>query len=156
MAVFFAKCVVKKAFKYAVLSATVFITAGFVFIQLFPAFFISVFSKNDSALLELGSRALRICTLMFPLVGFHIMSSNFFQAIGKPKEGIVLSLSRQILFLVPLILVLPRFFGLYGVYFAMPLADSASCTLSGVLVYREMKKLRVEETIVPSSAPEGV
>jgi len=147
---------VKKTFKYAVVSATVFICTGYVFIQLFPELFISAFSKNDPALLELGSRALRICTLMFPLVGFQIMSSNFFQAIGKAKEGTILSLSRQILFLIPLILVLPKFFGLYGVYFALPLADSASCALSSIFVYREMKKLRVERIAVPSSLSESV
>ena len=131
---------VRTAFKYSVLAATAFVTLGFLVIQLFPRLCIAAFCKDDPKLIDLGAEAIRICALMFPVVGFQVMSSTLFQSIGKPVEGIVLSLSRQALLLIPLILVLPRFFGLYGVYIAMPLADLAATLLSAFLVLREMRR----------------
>jgi Na+-driven multidrug efflux pump len=130
-------------FRLAVTSAVLFVGASFAVIQLFPSVLIGIFGRGDSRLMDLGTRALRISTLMFPVVGFQVISANFFQAVGKPKQGTLLSLSRQLLLLIPLVIVLPRFFGLYGVFFAMPLADLGSFVLSSIMIAREMRRLGI-------------
>jgi Na+-driven multidrug efflux pump len=76
-----------------------------------------------------------------PALGFQIITANFFQAIGKPLQGTVLSLSRQILLFIPLLLILPRFFGIIGVFAAMPAADFGSTTLSAIIMSREIKRI---------------
>ena len=76
---------------------------------------------------------MRICTLMMPIVGFQIVSASYFQAVGKPKEAMLLMLSRQLLILVPAVLILPHFFGLDGVWAAMPTADLGFLAVDGLL-----------------------
>jgi putative MATE family efflux protein len=133
---------VLQAYKLAVLSGTIFVTAGFLLLQIFPGFFIAVFHHEQGPLMEMGRRALRICTIFLPFLGFQIISSNYFQAIGKPVQGTVLSLSRQILFYIPLLLILPPLFGIYGVYSAMPSADGGAIILSVIVMSRELKRLK--------------
>ncbi|GHV92522.1 MATE family efflux transporter [Spirochaetia bacterium] len=133
---------VLRAYKLAVLSSTLFVTAGFLLLQLFPGFFIAIFRNEQGPLMDMGTRALRICTIFLPFLGFQIISANYFQAIGKPVQGTVLSLSRQILFYIPLLLILPRRFGIYGVYSAMPAADSLAILLSAIVMIREVKRLK--------------
>jgi Na+-driven multidrug efflux pump len=138
---------VKQAYKTAVISSTIFVSISFIFLQLFPGFFIAIFSNEPGELMDLGIRVLRICTLFMPALGFQIISSNFFQAIGKPLQGTILSLSRQILLFIPLLLILPRIFGIIGVFSAMPAADIGSTILSAVIIFREMKRIKRLETI---------
>lgn len=133
---------VKKTYKTAVICSTIFVCLSFILIQLFPGFFIAIFRNEPGELMDLGIRVLRICTLFMPALGFQIISSNFFQAIGKPLQGTVLSLSRQILLFIPLLLILPRFFGILGVFSAMPAADVGSTVLSAVMIFREMKRIK--------------
>ncbi|GHT69104.1 MATE family efflux transporter [Spirochaetia bacterium] len=133
---------VLSAYKLAVVSGTVFVAMGFLVVQLFPRFFIALFRNEQGPLMEMGRSALRICTIFLPFLAFQIISSNYFQAIGKPVQGSVLSLSRQILFYIPLLLILPRFFGIYGVYSAMPSADSLAIILSAIVMGREIKRLK--------------
>jgi putative MATE family efflux protein len=132
---------VKRTFKLAALSATIFVSLGYILIQLFPGFFISVFRDEEGPLMDMGIKAIRICTIFLPVLGFQMLSSNFFQAIGKPLQGTVLSLSRQILFYIPLLLVLPRFFGINGVFAAMPAADFCAVILSSVFIIRQFSRL---------------
>jgi putative MATE family efflux protein len=132
---------VKKTFKWAVFSATVFVCAGWVLIQLVPGFFISVFRNEEGPLMDMGIRTLRISTLFLPVLGFQMLSSSFFQAIGKAFQGTILSLSRQILFYIPLLLTLPRFFGINGVFAAMPAADFCAVILSLSFIIREFRGL---------------
>jgi putative MATE family efflux protein len=133
---------VRKAYKLAVLYGTVFVIAGFILLQIIPGFFISVFRNEQGPLMDMGIRALRICTLFLPFIAFQIITSNFFQAIGKPLWGTILSLSRQILFYIPLLLILPPIFGIFGVYSAMPAADFLSIILSAIVMGRELKRLK--------------
>ncbi|MDR2536590.1 MAG: MATE family efflux transporter [Treponema sp.] len=133
---------VKKTFKWAVISATFFVSLGFIVVQLFPRFFISIFSKEQGELMEMSVRTIRICTLMLPFLGFQILSSNYFQSIGKPVQGTVLSLSRQILFYIPLLFILPKLFGIQGVFFAMPAADLGATILSALIIWRELNRLK--------------
>ncbi|MDR2398761.1 MAG: MATE family efflux transporter, partial [Spirochaetaceae bacterium] len=130
-----------KAYKLAVLWATIFVALGFVLIQGVPHFFIGIFRNEEGALMQMGIRSLRTCTLFLPFVGFQIITANCFQALGKPVPGTVLSLSRQILLFIPLVIILPRFFGVYGIFFAMPLADLGASILAALMIRRELKVL---------------
>ncbi|MDR1031388.1 MAG: MATE family efflux transporter [Treponema sp.] len=129
------------AYKLAVLCATVFVGVGFVLIQGFPGFFIGIFRSEEGELMQMGIRSLRTCTLFLPVIGFQIITAHFFQAVGKPIPGTVLSLSRQILLFIPLVLILPRLFGLYGIFLAMPIADVGASILSALMIKQELKKL---------------
>ena len=94
------------------------------------------------------TQGLKIATLAFPLVGFQIVSSNFFQYIGKPQKAIVLSMTRQLLFLVPLIILLPPIYGTMGVWMSMPIADTLSTIFTGVLIFIQVRQLKYRpETI---------
>jgi putative MATE family efflux protein len=132
---------VRKTYKRAVVSATLFITFCFLLIQLFPRLFISLFSGEDGPLMDMGIYCLRVSTLMLPVVGFQVLTSNYFQAVGKALEGTILSLSRQLLLYVPLLMFLPSVFGLQGVFFAMPAADLGSVLLTACFMITELKRL---------------
>ena len=136
---------VKRCYKLALLACICLLTAGFLVTQLFPGFCFSLFSKDTGSLRELGMLTFRICTSMFPIIGIQMMGGQFFQAIGKPVQGGILSLSRQILFFIPSLLFLPVLFGsvglpqIYGVYWAFPISDIFSAIISGFFVRREFK-----------------
>jgi putative MATE family efflux protein len=136
---------VKKCFKLSLLVCTVLLSAGLIVTELAPGFCFSLFSKDTGYLRELGMLTIRICTCAFPVIAIQMMGGQFFQAIGKPVQGIILSLSRQILFLVPAFLFLPVLFGtiglrqIYGVYWALPIADIFSAALSGVFIFWEFR-----------------
>jgi Na+-driven multidrug efflux pump len=76
-----------------------------------------------------------------PIVGAQVVGASYFQAVGKPKQAAFLSLSRQVLILIPSILILPRFFGLNGIYYAGPLSDLSSAILTGIWIALELQKL---------------
>jgi putative MATE family efflux protein len=133
---------VRECYRLTVLAGTVVVIAGFIVLQVFPGLFIRIFRNEEGELLNMGIRALRICTLMLPVLAFQMTTGNFFQSIGKPLQGTLLSLSRQILFYIPLLMVLPPFFGITGVYTAMPAADFCATALSALVVRGELKKLR--------------
>lgn len=132
---------VKKALKLAVLAATVMSTMGFISVQLFPRAIISIFSSNDVELINIGSMGIRIFLAMLPIIGFQIVSANYFQAVGKAKIATFLALSRQVIMLIPLILILPNFFKLNGVWIAGPTSDALSSILTGVFLLRELRHL---------------
>ncbi|AEF86276.1 MATE efflux family protein [Treponema primitia ZAS-2] len=133
---------VKKTYKWAVIAGTIFISAGFLLIHLFPHFFISVFRNEEGPLMDMGVYCLRVSSAMFPIVAFQMFSSSYFQAIGKPVQSTILSLSRQILMYIPLLLLLPRRFGLHGVFFAMPASDILSAALTLIVMLIEFKRLK--------------
>lgn len=132
---------VKKALKLAIAAATSVVIAGFAIVQLFPESLVLLFSRNDPELMALASRAMRIFLSMLPIIGFQIVSANYFQAVGKPSQAMILSLSRQVLLLIPALLILPRYFGLNGVFYAGPVADFGSSVITGIWLYFELKHL---------------
>lgn len=132
---------VRETLKLAMLGATGIVMIGFTVTQLFPHQIIALFSPGDEELIQFGARALRIFLLMFPIVGAQIVGANYFQAVGKPKPAMFLSLSRQVLVLIPMILILPRFFGLDGLLYAGPASDLVSAVLTTLLLSRELKNL---------------
>ncbi len=132
---------VKEALKLAVLAATAVACFGFLMTRLFPAQLVGVFNKTDKDLLSFGVKAIGIFLIFLPIIGFQIVSANYFQAIGKPRHSAFLSLSRQVLILIPALLLLPRFFGLNGLLMAGPTADITSSMITGMFLLRELKHL---------------
>ena len=129
----------KKSLKLAVIYATVLALAGTLVIMIFPSVFIRLFS-DDPELIEQTKTALRFLLITFPTVGFQIVGTTLFQATGKASQTLLLSMSRQILFLIPLMLFLPDYFALTGVWVSFPIADSlaALLTLYMVLKYKKL------------------
>lgn len=135
---------VMRVFKLSVFAGTVITTVGFLILMIFPKTISSAFTSHEE-LLRLSVQGMRLYIIFLPLGGFQIVTSNFFQAIGRAKTAIFLSLSRQVIFLIPFILVLPHFFGLLGVWFAMPSADLLSAIVTScVLIYSYKKLMRRE------------
>jgi len=108
---------------------------GLLFIFLFRAQLLQLFS-SDLQYLELGKNAIVIMLLGMPLVGLNVITSTLFQALGKARPAFLLSISRQLLFLIPAIIVLPDLYGLNGVWAAFPVADLLAFMLSGFLLFR--------------------
>jgi putative MATE family efflux protein len=133
---------VKKTLELAILAATCFTVLGFVVMMLFPAAVIGLFNRDDKALLTLGTHAIRLSIVMMPLVGFQIVSASYFQAVGKPKMAMLLMLSRQLLLLIPAVLILPHFFGLDGVWVALPTSDFMASLLTGLCLTIELRRLK--------------
>lgn len=132
---------VKDTLKYAVFAATVIVLIGFMLVELFPASIIKTFN-DDPKLVDTGIYGIRIFLSMLPLVGFQIISTNYFQSIGKAKVSMFLSLLRQVILLIPLYLILPYFFELKGVWLAGPIADATASIITAIFLFREMRKLK--------------
>lgn len=119
--------------------ATVITTTGFLIAMLFPQQAVSIFT-SDKQLIDFSAKGLRILTLAFPFVGFQMVSSNFFQCLGMVNKAIILSMARQILFLIPCIYVLPLFFENLGVWISFPIADFAAFIISAILMWDLLRK----------------
>lgn len=132
---------VREVLVKAIMTATIILTTGYILIAIFPAMLASLFT-SDPVLIEYCVPALRISLCTFPVVGTQMIATSFFQSIRKPGLSMLISLSRQLLFLLPLLLVLPPVMGVHGVWWSMPIADVFSITLSVILLFREYKKLK--------------
>lgn len=130
---------VSAALKLTVLCASAVSLTGFLLAMFFPRQIASLFT-TDATLISLTTYGIRIYMMMIPVVGFQIVTSNFFQAIGKAELAIVLSLSRQVLFIIPFLLVLPRFFSLTGVWTAQPAADLLAAAVTAVILIAFYRK----------------
>lgn len=119
--------------------ATIIMTAGWIIGEFFPYYCVRVFT-NDEQLLELSVKAIRINMLFFPIVGFQMVAGNFFQCIGKVKISIFLSLSRQLIVLLPLLYVLPLFFGVNGVWYSLPASDLTASLIAFAVMANYMRK----------------
>jgi Na+-driven multidrug efflux pump len=133
---------VKEAFKQAAIIVTGVSTFAFLLFQIFPHQILEIFQQGNELYLEFGTSYLRIFMFAIFLYGIQILTSIFFPAVGNAKKGIIASLSRQVLFQLPLILILPLFLGLNGVLFAGPIADVSACVLAIFLIWKEFKKIQ--------------
>jgi len=131
---------VKKSLIIAVLSTIVIGGVFFVLLMIIPSKVISLFS-TDVELINNGIFPFRMIIMLFPFIGFQIIGSGFFQSIGKAKPSIALSLTRQVLFLIPMILILPLIMGINGIWIAFPIADFLAIIVTGILLAREIKKI---------------
>lgn len=132
---------VTKVLKLTIYGATAVTTTGFFIAVLMPDIAVSLFT-SDEELIRLSAEGLRIVTLFFPIVGFQMVTSNFFQSIGMASKAIFLSLTRQMLFLVPCLLILPRIFGTWGVWASMPVSDLAASIVAAIMLIVQFKKFK--------------
>ena len=127
---------VTQVLKKTIIYATVVTTVGFVVCMFFPHLVVSIFT-TDAELVEISAYGLRIVVMFFPIIGFQMVTSNFFQSIGMAGKAIFLSLTRQLLILIPCLLILPRFWGADGVWYSMPLSDLLASVIAGVMLYQQ-------------------
>lgn len=134
----------ERVVKLTIWAATGFTTAGFLVCTFFAEPCVSVFAKDSPQLVSEAAHGLRIVVMMFPLIGMQIVSTAFFQSIGKPGRSIFLSLSRQLIFLLPGLLILPGLISpaTDGVWYAMPLSDALASVLSFILLVHQIRALR--------------
>lgn len=137
---------VVKTLKLTILCAVCVTSTGFLIGHFLPRQVAMLFvgnGKGEAAqVIEAATFGLQVVLTMFPIVGFQIVTSNFFQYIGKPRKAILLSMTRQMLFLVPLLILLPPRYGIVGVWSAMPIADTMAALLAAVLLIRQLRKFR--------------
>lgn len=131
---------VKEAVKLAVIYATAIVVLGYVITRSFPKQIISIFNR-DPELIEFGSYGLISWFLCMPVVGFQIIASNFFQAIGKYRSAMFLTLTRQVIFLIPALIIFPKFWGINGLLHAAPFADFFSALLTGIWFFYGIKAM---------------
>lgn len=134
---------VKDTLIYTIKVGVCITTAGWVLGFFFPNVFVGMFSPGKE-LSELSERAVKLIVICFPLAGFQIVITNFFQCIGQAGKSIFLSLTRQFLFLIPGLIILPRYFGLDGVWLSMPAADCLSIIVTAIMFYMQIKTLKQE------------
>lgn len=135
---------IKETLKLAISAATIIVVIGFVLTRLFPNQFIGIFA-SDKELIKFGTHALFIFFLCLPVTGFQIIGANYFQAVSKMKPAMFLTLSRQVLILIPAILILSKMFGLDGVLYAGPLADFSAAVLTGIWLWKDLKHLKQDD-----------
>lgn len=132
---------VNKVLRLTIIYATVVTTFGFLVGMLMPDLVVGIFT-SDAELTELSVTGLRITVMFFPIIGFQMVTSNFFQSIGMAGKAIFLSLTRQMLILLPCLLVLPQFFGVAGVWYSMPVSDLLASLIALVMLVCQFRKFR--------------
>jgi putative MATE family efflux protein len=132
---------VDQVLKLTILCATCVTTTGFLVGMFIPRLVVSAFT-TDETLIGLSANGLRIILMFFPLVGFQMVTSNFFQSIGIAKKAIFLSLTRQVLFLLPCVLLLPLWLGADGIWWSMPISDLLASVTAAVLLYRQLREFK--------------
>jgi putative MATE family efflux protein len=132
---------VKETLLICLRAATYISFSGFVLVELFPESIIKLFESKNNELLEMGTNGLRIFMVCWWLVGFQIVSSSYFQAIGKAGLATFLSLLRQVIVLLPVLVFLPRFLGLNGVWIAGPVSDTLSAIVFAIFLFYEYRAL---------------
>ena len=132
---------VRKSYLLALGTATVLSGIAFFCFQVFPRQIISVFGSGSELYFQFSERYFRIYMFLTLINGIQPVTSNFFNSIGKSQLGVFMSLTRQILFLLPLIMIFPLFMGIDGVMYAGPIADAAAAIVCGYFMVRELKEL---------------
>lgn len=134
---------VTKTLKLTIIYATGVTTFGFIIGMLFSDTVVGIFT-SDAELIELSAKGLRIVVMFFPIIGFQMVTANFFQSIGMASKAIFLSLTRQMVVLLPCLLILPRFFGAAGVWYSMPISDLLASLIAGTMLVWQFRKFRVQ------------
>jgi putative MATE family efflux protein len=132
---------VLKAYSLTLFYAMGLTTLALIICQGFPEIIIKPFT-TDEQLLALSEHAIRTVTIFFPLIGFQMVSNNFFQSVGLAKKALFLSTNRQLLFLIPFLLILPEYYGTDGVWWSMPIADGIAAVVALVMVLIEIRKIK--------------
>lgn len=132
---------VKQSLKLAVIWATVISIAASILLQVFPNQIVNLFNDESPELQDLAVSGLHYISISLPIVGFQIITGNYFQSVGQAKLSLFLTLLRQVVILLPLLIFLPGMFGVNGIWMSMPIADTLSAVVSGTLLVREWKRL---------------
>lgn len=132
---------VKKTLKYGIITGVTITTAGFIGCELFPHAIVAMFTDNVE-LTDIAKTGLQLSVMMFPFVGCQIVISNFFQSIGKAKISIFLSLSRQLVYLLPCLLILPTIWGVKGVWSSIPVSDFMAFITAIIILSIHIKKMK--------------
>lgn len=117
---------------------TLIMVIGFVVCELFPGLLVSAFT-SDPGLKSMAVKGIRLAFIMLPVVGFQIIISNFFQSISKAPKAIFMSLSRQVIFLIPSLYLFSKWFGLTGVWLSIPFSDLLAALVALILILREKR-----------------
>lgn len=132
---------IRETLRISLTAATVIAIVAFAVTEAIPGTIIKLFNSDSEELYTITIRGLRLMLLALPIVGFQIVASNFFQAVGKAKLAMFATLFRQIIGLIPLLLVLPGFWGIDGIWLSYPISDSMSAIVVGLILWREWKRL---------------
>jgi putative MATE family efflux protein len=132
---------VTKVTKLTILYGVGVTTVGFLVCELFPEIIIKLFTPRQDLISE-SVFGMRLIFCVFPLIGFQMVASNFFMSIGMSKKAIFLSMTRQVLFLIPCLLILPRFLGTLGIWISLPISDFISTVVTAVLLIRQFRKFQ--------------
>lgn len=127
--------------KLSIITATCIMTVGWLIAMFLPYYCARMFT-TDATLIAMSIHAIRINMLLFPIIGFQMVVTNFFQCIGKVQISIFLSLSRQLLFLLPLLAILPLFLGVDGVWYSLPASDLTAAIVAAIIMQVYMKKFK--------------
>lgn len=127
--------------KYTIFCGAGITTIGFILCQLFPRSIVYMFTTSEE-LIGIAIQGLRLVLLCFPVVGFQMVTSSFFQSLGMAKKAIFLSLTRQLLFLIPCLLILPSYYGTIGVWISMPVADLIATGVAALMLRWQLKHLK--------------
>lgn len=136
---------VLKTLNVSIYSSIAFATVSLVVVFLFTEQVASLFTKNDQQLIKIASGGMVIFLAMLPLVAFQVIAANYFQSVGSPKKSILLNLLRQVVFLIPLLFILPKIWGLTGIWMAAPVSDILATIVTGWMVYKEVKSLKAAQ-----------
>jgi len=132
---------VKETLKIAMISATAIAIFAFIMVEALPESIVKLFNSSDEGLLSIGKEGLQLGLMALPFVGFQVVAGNFFQSMGKAKIAVVLTLLRQVIILIPLLFILPNYFGLHGIWMSMPISDVCSAIVVVFILANHWKKL---------------
>lgn len=132
--------------RYTITAAVAVTTCGFLIGEFVPELPAHIFT-SDERIIELASHGFRICVSVFPLVGAQMVIGNFFQSIGHAGKSIFLSTSRQMIFLIPCLIILPGYFGISGVWYSLPIADVVSCIIAFCMLWWQIRHIRAKEAV---------
>ena len=138
---------VKQTLRLGIISGVVITSSGFIICEFFPHAVSALFTDSDE-LIDLAVDGIRLAVLMFPFVGAQIVIGNFFQSIGKAKISIFLSLTRQLLYLLPCLLLFPNWWGLEGIWISMPVSDALAFITAVVSLMIYIKKVSKQHPVV--------
>lgn len=140
---------VKDTLRVAIIASSGIAVFAFLMVETFPAEIVRLFNSSDSGLLSIGKEGLQIGLVALPVVGFQVVTGNFFQSLGKAKIAVLLTLLRQVIILIPLLYILPDFFRLRGIWVAMPLSDVGSAIIVTFFLVNHWRKLNAQALAVP-------
>lgn len=134
---------VKQVLRLSIITGACITTTGFIICELFPHAVVAIFT-DDAQLIDIAVRSVRICVVVFPIVGAQIVIGNFFQSIGMAKMSIFLSLTRQLIYLLPGLLIFSHYFGLDGVWICQPVSDFLAFVTAVLALWWYIRKQRVK------------